>query len=59
MPRFAPSGCAALTLDHRTGERRPSTLEDLRNATILLDETPELDVQWTTVTANDVPPRTA
>jgi trimethylamine---corrinoid protein Co-methyltransferase len=53
--RFAPSGCAALTLDHRTGKRRPSTLEDLRNATMLLDETPELDVQWTTVTANDVP----
>lgn len=55
MPRFAPSGCAALTLDHRTDTRRPSTLEDLRNATIVLDETPELDVQWTTVTANDVP----
>ena len=55
MPRFAPSGCAALTLDHRTGERRPSTLADLRDATVLLDETPELDVQWTTVTANDVP----
>jgi trimethylamine--corrinoid protein Co-methyltransferase len=53
--RFAPSGCAALTLDYRTGERRPSTLEDLRAATILLDETPELAVQWTTVTANDVP----
>ena len=53
--RFCSSGCAALTLDHRTGERRPSTLTDLREATILLDETPELDVQWTIVTANDVP----
>ena len=53
--RFAPSGCAALTLDYVTGERRPSTLEDLRDATIVLDETPELDVMWTTVTANDVP----
>ena len=53
--RFSPSGCAALTLDHHTGERRPSTLADLRDATIVLDETPELDVQWTTVTANDVP----
>jgi trimethylamine--corrinoid protein Co-methyltransferase len=53
--RFAPSGCAALTLDHRTGVRRPSTLQDLREATILLDETPELSVQWTIVTANDVP----
>ncbi|HUK76556.1 MAG TPA: trimethylamine methyltransferase family protein [Thermoleophilia bacterium] len=54
-PAFSPSGCAALTLDHRTGEHRPSTLDDLRAATILLDETPELDVQWTTVTASDVP----
>jgi len=53
--RFSPSGCAALTLDYRTGKRRPSTLADLREATIVLDETPELDVQWTTVTANDVP----
>jgi len=54
-PRFCSSGCAALTLDYRTGERRPSTLDDLRDATIVLDETPELDVQWTTVTATDVP----
>jgi len=52
---FCSSGCAALTLDYRTGERRPSTLADLREATIVLDETPELDVQWTTVTATDVP----
>jgi trimethylamine---corrinoid protein Co-methyltransferase len=53
--RFSSSGCAALTLDHVTGERRPSTLDDLRQATILLDETPECDVMWTTVTANDIP----
>lgn len=53
--RFSPSGCAALTLDYVTGERCPSTLEDLRSATVVLDETPELDIMWTTVTANDVP----
>jgi trimethylamine--corrinoid protein Co-methyltransferase len=52
---FCPSGCAALTLDEETGERRPSTMEDLRRATILFDETPEVEVLWTTVTANDVP----
>ena len=52
---FCPSGCAALTLDYRTGEHRPSTMEDLRQATALLDETPELEVMWTTVTPNDVP----
>ena len=52
---FCPSGCAALTLDYRTGEHRPSTMEDLRQATALLDETPELEVMWTTVTPSDVP----
>ena len=35
--RFCSSGCSAFTLDHRTGERRPSTLRDLREATIVLD----------------------
>jgi trimethylamine--corrinoid protein Co-methyltransferase len=35
--------------------RRPSTLTDLQAATILLDEVPEVDVLWTTITANDVP----
>jgi trimethylamine--corrinoid protein Co-methyltransferase len=52
---FCPSGCAALTLDYRTGEHRPSSMEDLRQATALLDETPELEVMWTTVTPSDVP----
>jgi trimethylamine--corrinoid protein Co-methyltransferase len=50
-----PSGCAAHTLDVKTGRRRPSTLADLRDHTVLLDELPQLDVHWTTVTANDVP----
>jgi trimethylamine--corrinoid protein Co-methyltransferase len=53
--RFCVSGCAATTLDHTTGQRRPSTLDDLRKGTILLDETPELDLVWTFVTASDVP----
>lgn len=52
---FCSSGCAAFTLDPETGERRPSTLADLRAATALLDESPAVDVLWTTVTANDVP----
>jgi trimethylamine--corrinoid protein Co-methyltransferase len=52
---FCSSGCAAATLDHETGERRPSTLADLQAATALLDEAPEIDLMWTTVTANDVP----
>ncbi len=52
---FAPSGCVAKTLDFRTGIRRPSTLEDLRECTALMDELPELDLMWTQVSATDVP----
>jgi trimethylamine--corrinoid protein Co-methyltransferase len=52
---FCSSGCAAFVLDDETGVRRPTTLFDLQTATALLDEVPEVDVMWTTVTANDVP----
>ena len=51
----APSGCAAHALDLETGRRRESTLEDLRTHIAVLDELENLDVQWTSVTANDVP----
>lgn len=54
-PRFNPTGCIAKTLDFRTGERRASSLQDLREGTIVMDATPELDIVWTFVTANDVP----
>ncbi len=52
---FAPSGCVAKTLDYRTGERRASTLQDVRDCTALNDELPELDIMWTQVSASDVP----
>jgi trimethylamine--corrinoid protein Co-methyltransferase len=52
---FNVSGCAAKTLDPDTGAVRPSTLGDLRDGTIVLEATPELDVVWTFVTATDVP----
>ncbi len=52
---FAPSGCVAKTLDFRTGERRASTLQDVREGTALNDELPELDIMWTQVSATDVP----
>ena len=52
---FNVSGCAAKTLDRATGKVRPSTLADLRDGTVVLDATPELDVVWTFVTATDVP----
>ena len=51
---FCSSGCGAFILDDDTGERRLSTLEDLRASTALLDASPEVDLIWTTVTANDV-----
>jgi trimethylamine--corrinoid protein Co-methyltransferase len=54
-PHFCSSGCGAFVLDDETGERRLSTLDDLRKATALLDAAPEVDLVWTTVTANDVP----
>lgn len=52
---FNVSGCAAKTLDQETGAVRPSTLADLRDGTVVLDATPELDVVWTFLTATDVP----
>lgn len=53
--RFTPSGCGAKTIDYVTGERRASTLEDVRLATALNDSLPELGVMWTMVSATDVP----
>jgi trimethylamine--corrinoid protein Co-methyltransferase len=52
---FCSSGCGAFVLDDETGERRLSTLDDLRNATALLDAAPQVDLVWTSVTPNDVP----
>lgn len=52
---FAPSGCVAKTLDFRSGRRRPSTLQDLRECTAVMDALPNLDIMWTQVSATDVP----
>lgn len=52
---FCPSGCVAKTLDFRTGARRPSTLEDIREGTAVFDELSELDLVYTQVSATDVP----
>jgi trimethylamine--corrinoid protein Co-methyltransferase len=52
---FSPSGCVAKTLDFRTGVRRASTLQDVREAAALNDELPNLDIMWTQVSASDVP----
>ena len=52
---FCSSGCGAFVLDDETGERRLSTLDDLRRATLLLDAASEVDLVWTSVTPSDVP----
>jgi len=54
-PFFNSTGCMAKTLDFRTGAVRPSILQDLREGTMVMDATPELDVVWTFASANDVP----
>ena len=51
----ASSGGVSRTLDFRTGERRPSTLQDLRESTALSDELPQIDIIWPPVSATDVP----
>lgn len=52
---FNCTGCAAKTLDRETGAVRPSILDDVRDGTIVMEATPELDVLWTFLTATDVP----
>ncbi|HEY5112653.1 MAG TPA: trimethylamine methyltransferase family protein [Coriobacteriia bacterium] len=50
-------GMAAMTLDHRTGERRPSTARDLVEAMTLADALDEVGVCWYTVYPCDEDPR--
>jgi trimethylamine--corrinoid protein Co-methyltransferase len=52
-------GTGAYTLDHRTGERRPSTLQDLAEASLVADAAEEIGVVWNIVSAADAPPNTA
>lgn len=50
-------GCAAEVIDIETGERRPSTSDDLAKATRLADALPEVSFCWQPVAARDVPPK--
>jgi trimethylamine---corrinoid protein Co-methyltransferase len=51
-------GTGAYTLDHRSGERRPSTLRDLADATLVADAADEVGVVWNIVSAADAPSNT-
>jgi trimethylamine--corrinoid protein Co-methyltransferase len=53
---FSPSGSPNVTLDFETGEYRPSTLEDVRRATIVADAMEPVDILWSLVGATDVGP---
>jgi trimethylamine--corrinoid protein Co-methyltransferase len=52
----AHDGMGAMTLDHRSGERRPSTERDLYEACVLADALDEVDFCWYVATPNDVEP---
>jgi len=57
-PHLTLDGTGAYTLDHRSGERRASTMQDLADATKVADAAPEIGVVWNIVSAADVPPNT-
>jgi len=50
-------GMGAMCLDHRTGERRPSTARDLRDAMTVADALDEIGVLWYTAYPCDEEPR--
>jgi trimethylamine--corrinoid protein Co-methyltransferase len=50
-------GMGAMCLDHRTGERRPSTARDLREAMVVADALDEIGVLWYTAYPCDEEPR--
>jgi trimethylamine:corrinoid methyltransferase-like protein len=51
---FVNSGSPTTILDFRTGERRASASEDLREATIVLDAMPSVSVVWGLASATDL-----
>lgn len=51
-------GTGAATLDHRTGQRRPSTAADVAEATRVADSLDEIGFVWPPVSASDAEPRT-
>ncbi len=51
-------GTGAYTLDHVTGARRASTMQDLADAARVADAAPEIGVVWNVVSASDAQPTT-
>lgn len=55
-PHFVNSGSPTSILDHRTGARRASTLEDLRQGTVVLDTLASTSILWAIASATDRSP---
>jgi trimethylamine--corrinoid protein Co-methyltransferase len=56
VPHFVNSGSPTNILDFRSGERRPSTAADLREATIVLDAMPTASIVWALASCADLAP---
>jgi trimethylamine--corrinoid protein Co-methyltransferase len=56
VPHFLNSGTPTTILDFRTGERRESVADDLREATTVLDATPTVSIVWALVSCADLAP---
>ncbi|HJW74435.1 MAG TPA: trimethylamine methyltransferase family protein, partial [Thermoleophilia bacterium] len=52
---FLDSGTPTHTVDFETGAYRATTADDLRKATVILEEMPSVDIMWPIVAATDVP----
>ena len=59
VPHFLNSGSPTTILDFRTGRRRASTSQDVREAAIILDEMPSASIVWSLVSAMDLAPERA
>jgi trimethylamine--corrinoid protein Co-methyltransferase len=51
-------GCGVEVIDIHTGQRRTSTLQDVREIGLIADATEEVAFHWVPVSAQDMPPRT-
>jgi trimethylamine---corrinoid protein Co-methyltransferase len=59
VPHFVNSGSPTSILDFRTGKRRASTSQDLREATTVLDAMPSVSIVWGLASATDLAPERA
>jgi len=53
---MCPSGNGAIAVDFDTGERRPSTKEDVQKSSKVCDAMQNIHVHWPMVTSTDKPP---